>query len=480
MKKKIASLYKSNYVNVLAYLLQASEYNALWYLRSYRATDDFNSVAKNMRPDSTQAYRAMKGLVWSILLFFYAGAVVVAFTQNSWQGALVAVGIVLMAPVLTAYVVVLPLLLADLVVRKPRENRMVKQATQIFAEHSATVIGVVGSYGKTTMKEILSEVLSVGTKVAATPGNYNTPVGVSRFAAKLKGDEDILIVEMGEYIPGDIVKICKIVSPDYAVVTGINEQHMQRMETIENIIQTIFEITDFVDKDKVLVNTESELVVQNMDEKNVSYSSEFAGPWKAGKVTADADGIKFTATKGETKLGVESSLIGSHQAGPLLAGVYLANRLGAKTNDIVKGISNTRPHGRRFNPRKLGNGATFIDDTYNGNPDGFLAGIDFLNNLEKTKTVYITAGIIELGEDKQRIHQMLGRELAKSKIDRILFIETPATEWMAEGFEEENSKKTFEWVNPDVGIYDHLEEFTSSGEIVLMQNWQREDVFYEL
>lgn len=480
MIRNLASLYKPSYVNVVAYLLQANEYNASWYIKSYRNTNDFDDISGYMRPEPTQAFRAMQGLMWTILSFLYLSGAILMVVGATWQGLLVGLGVIIMAPVLSAYIIVLPLLFADWLVRKPRENKMVSSATQIFAEHDGVVIGVVGSYGKTTMKEILSAALGEGLKVEATPGNYNTPVGVSRFAQKLKGDEDILIVEMGEYIPGDITKICQIVSPDYAVVTGINEQHMQRMLSLENIIRTIFEITDFVDKDKTLVNIDDELSKQNMHDKNVEYSSKSAGAWKVSKVKTSVEETSFTATKGKTKLELNSSLLGAHQVGPLMAGVYLANRLGVKKNDIAQGISNTQPEGRRFNPRVLDNGAIFIDDTYNGNPDGFLAGMGFLNGLNKSKTVYITAGIIELGEDKVRLHQMLGAQLAKSKIDRILLIETPATKWMAEGFESEKSKTKFEWVKPEVQIYDHLEQFTSSEEVVLMQNWQRENVFYEL
>lgn len=480
MIKKLLSLYKPSYISVVAYLLQANEYNAIWYLKSYRAVDDFEEVARDMRPDATQAFRAMKGLVWSILVFLYLGAVLLAVTGSSWQSVLAGIGLAIMAPVLSAYIVILPLLFADWLIRKPRENKMIRAATEILANHEAVKIAIVGSYGKTTMKEILSEVFGAGMKVAATPGNLNTPVGISRFAAGLDGDEEILIVEMGEYIPGDIAKVCQIVNPGYAVITGINEQHMQRMGTIENTIQAIFEIADYVDKDKILANTDSVLVKQNIDTKNVEYSRKTAGSWKVSKEKTSIDGISFIATNDKTKISLTSELLGEHQIGPLLAGVYLANRLGVGKENIVEGIANTKPQGRRFNPRQLGNGATFIDDTYNGNPDGFLVGIQFLNSLNKTKTVYITGGIIELGEDKVRLHQMLGAELAKSNINRILLIETPATKWMAEGFKQEDSKKKIEWIKPEVAIYDNLEQFTSDGEVVLMQNWQREKVFYEL
>jgi len=478
--KKVLSLYKPSYINVVAYLLQANEYNVAWYIKSYRKISDFDEVNDYMRPDSTQAFKVMKGLLWVLLVTLYAAALLVVVLGASWQSLSIGVGTFIMAPVLAAYLIVVPLVLGDFLVRRPKENKMIAMATKTLTDHKATKIAVVGSYGKTTMKEILSEVFGVSMKVAATPGNYNTPVGISRFAAKLDGDEEILIIEMGEYVPGDIAKMCQMVNPDYALITGINEQHMQRMETIQNTINAIFEVVDFVDKDKVLVNTDSELVKQNIDKKNVEYNSKRVGSWKVSKVKTSTEDTRFTATKKKTKLNLTSKLLGAHQVGPLMAGVYLASRLGVDKDDIVEGIANTKPQGRRFNPRQLSNGALFIDDTYNGNPDGFLVGMNFLSSLKKQKTVYITGGIIELGSDKERLHQMLGAELAKSNIDRILLIDTPATKWMAEGFEQEGSKKKIEWIKPEAEIYDNLEQFTSDGEVVLMQNWQRENVFYEL
>jgi UDP-N-acetylmuramoyl-tripeptide--D-alanyl-D-alanine ligase len=478
MISRVLSLYTPTYVNVLAYLLQSNEYNAYWYVKSYNSTEDFMAVAKQMRPDTTQAFKAMRALVWVLIAAFYAAAVLM-FIQASWQTVLIGAGLALLAPVAAAYLLVVPLVAADWAIRKPREAKMVREATVKLHDHKAIKIGVVGSYGKTTMKEILSAVLGESAKVAATPGNYNTPVGVSRFTVGLDGDEDILIIEMGEYIPGDITKICEMAAPDYAVVTGINEQHMQRMGTLENTINTIYEISDFVDKDKILVNTDSELAVEGMDKKNVSYDSKSAGKWKATKVKAGVDGTSFTATKGKTKLDIKSSLLGEHQVGPLLAAVYLADRLGNDKKTITAGAKKTAPEGRRFNPRDLENGATFIDDTYNGNPDGFIAGIDFISGL-KEKTVYITGGIIELGDDKVRIHEYLGQYLANSKIDRILLIDTPATKWMLDGFNSAETDKKVEVIPQDAEIYDNLEKFTASGEVVLMQNWQREDLFYEL
>lgn len=479
MIQKLISLYKPSYINVVTYLLQASEYNAKWYLKSYWATDDFEEVAKYMSPDSTKAFRALRAVLWAMLIMLYIVGLVLIFRGYGYT--FVGVGVIMATPVVVAQLIVIPLVLANIFIRRPREKKMVQRASEILASSKATKIAVVGSYGKTTMKEILTEILGTKLKVASTPGNYNTPVGISRFADSLEGDEDVLIVELGEYVPGDIEKMSEMVKPDWAIVTGINEQHMQRMVTIENTISAIFEVADYVDKDKLLVNTDSQLVSDNKKPKNVIYNHKRADKWKSKGVELGTQGTKFEVTKGKRKLDLETQLLGAHQIGPLLAGVYLADKLGLKDKDIIKGVKETKPHGRRFNPRELENGAIFIDDTYNGNPDGFAVGIQFLDDLgDERVRVFITAGIIELGQEKIAIHQWIGRQLAESDIERILLIRTPATEWIADGLHETNPDREFEWVEPETKIYDNLDQFVSAGDVALMQNWQREKVFYEL
>ena len=479
MIEKIIELYKPSYIDTLAYLLQANEYNATWYLKSYNQASNFSDISKQMRPIHTRAYMVLKYVLWTILATLYVLALLIV-VFGSLGGIITGLGVAIMAPVLTAYIIVIPLVIADWLIRKPREKRLIKNATEIIQSHRAIKIAVVGSFGKTTMKEILTATISGGLKVASTPGNYNTPVGVSRFASTLEGDEEVLIVEMGEYIPGDITGICQIVAPDYAVITGINEQHLQRMETLENTINSIFEVAQFVHKDKILVNTDSLLAKNAMAKKNVGYNQDGAGKWKVKDVKLTLAETKFTAVKDSTKLNVKAKILGRHQIGPMIAAVYLANRLGVSDENITAGLASVEPKGRRFNPRTLNNGATFIDDTYNGNPDGFLAGIDFLSELKNKKSVYITGGIIELGSQKVPVHQFIGQYLAKSKINRILLIETPATEWIAQGLAEEDKTRQIEWIPADANIYDNLEQFVSSDEVVLMQNWQRENIFYEL
>lgn len=317
MINKILNLYKPSYVNVVTYLLQANEYNAKWYLKSYWTLDDFSEVARYMSPDPTKAYKVLRGLIWALLVVSYGIGIILI--TNGFGYIALGIGLIVLAPVLTSQLVVVPLYLGDIFVRKPRQKKMVQRTSKILAKHKATKIAVVGSYGKTTMKEILTEVLGAKLKVASTPGNYNTPVGISRFTNKLDGDEDVLIIEMGEYIPGDIQKISEMVRPDWAVITGINEQHMQRMETIENTITTIFEVADYVDKDKLLVNTDSQLVRENKRSKNVAYNHKKADKWKAKDVELSIQSTRFKVTKGKRELELESKLLGAHQIGPILA-----------------------------------------------------------------------------------------------------------------------------------------------------------------
>jgi UDP-N-acetylmuramoyl-tripeptide--D-alanyl-D-alanine ligase len=136
---------------------------------------------------------------------------------------------------------------------QPQQKKLVKQAESIFAKHKAIKIAVLGSYGKTTMKELLLTVLSEGKRVSATPGNMNVSVSHARFAQKLRGDEEILIVEFGEGAPGDISRMAKMLQPNYAVVTGLAPNHLDHYASLDAVAKDLLSIYETVDRERVLV-----------------------------------------------------------------------------------------------------------------------------------------------------------------------------------------------------------------------------------
>jgi len=120
-----------------------------------------------------------------------------------------------------------------------KKRKIIATAQQILANHPALKIAIAGSYGKTTAKEIISAILGEGKKVAFTPDNMNTMIGISRFAKTLDGTEEIIIFELGEEQVGDVRDLCNLVHPDIGIITGINEAHLSSFKTLDRTTATI-------------------------------------------------------------------------------------------------------------------------------------------------------------------------------------------------------------------------------------------------
>ena len=151
----------------------------------------------------------------SIALVWYG------ISENLSYAIYFGLGLFFLYPVVWAHLIVLPLVLGRIFISAPKEKRMVAGSEQIFANHPGVKIAVAGSYGKTTMKELLGTVLSEGKKVAITPANKNVASSHAIFAASLKGDEEVLVIEYGEGKPGDVARFAHTTKPDIGIITGV-------------------------------------------------------------------------------------------------------------------------------------------------------------------------------------------------------------------------------------------------------------------
>lgn len=164
--------------------------------------------------------------------------------------------LIILYPILWAYLIVIPLLLGRELMAKPREKRAISRSDTAFGSHKALKIAVAGSYGKTTMKELLTTVLSEGLSVAATPANKNVSISHARFAAKLTGKEDVLVIEYGEGEPGDVALRAAHPSDPY-VITGLAPAHLDRYKTVHAAGEDIFTVAGYLKGRHVYVNGES-------------------------------------------------------------------------------------------------------------------------------------------------------------------------------------------------------------------------------
>ena len=337
------------------------------------------------------------------------------------------------------------------------------------------VIGIAGSYGKTTMKEVLSQILSSKYQVASTPESVNTEVGVARWILKnVDSSTEIIVVEMGEHYKGDVEAICNISKPDVAVVTGINEAHLERMKTLENITATIFEV--------VSQAKPGALVLLNGDDANVTASyREYV--WPDHKVekfqTSNFKLQKFSADKlgweaEYPEVGkVEIGLLGEYALGDVDAAAKTALSLGMNAEEIKRGIANIRPVEHRLQPIKSAGGVLVIDDAYNGNPAGALEAIRVLSRFEGRRKVYVTPGLVEMGKSSREVHVEIGRQLA-GVADVVILIKNSVTKDIESGITNhesgERQKPQIIWFETAQEAHAALSKILKTDDVVLFQN----------
>lgn len=471
MIKRIISWYTPGFARSLVYMLQASEYRVADYLAWFWRARDLRRVETRKKLVMTKKATLLFIVAWIIVLFeiglFLLFAALGVTSRLMWWGWAVAVAVA--APLITAHVLALPLWLGDLLIKKPREKKIIAEATRTIRAHRAVRIGIAGSYGKTTFKEMLATILATGKKVAATPGNMNTPLGISRFVAKLQGDEDVLIFEMGEYYPGDIAELCQMVRPEIGVITGINEAHLSKFKTLERTTATIYELADFVGDKPVYKNGDNPLVRQKSARDPLLYSAEGVHGWKVSGVTDDMEGVRFTVKKGTVTIKVHSQLLGVQNVGPLVACIDIARSLGLTPGQIETGIANTKSYEHRMEPKKVG-AAWVIDDTYNGNSDGVKAGIAWLKKVPAKRRIYVTPGLVEQGARTRDVHYAMGKQLAEANIDVVVLMKNSTTTFIEEGLKDGGFAGRLQVIADPLQFYANIEHFVAAGDVLLMQN----------
>jgi len=387
---------------------------------------------------------------------------------------LLLLGLLLALPYIILIEIVILVLIINVVIQKLTEVYILQRARMKLEKHPGLKIAIAGSYGKTTMREILKTVLDQGKGgkilVSAPEHNYNTPIGISRFINNLTGNEDILIFELGEYYPGDISKLCKLVRPDIGIITGINEAHLEKFKTLERTTKTIFELADSNGLKSLYVNAENELCKKSARTGNIQYDRSGIDSLSVVSSGTGLQGTIFTVLINGQKVEFKSGLLGFHQVGPLLVAIHIALKQGLSIDEIQQGIIKTKAFEHRLQIREDSSGVTTIDDSYNGNPDGVRAVIYFLASIKNTIRWYVTPGLVEVGDRTEIVHKKIGEQLAFAKIEKIVLIKNSVTQYIAEGLQDAKYTGEIIWFDDALSAFKALSHLTVKGDIVLLQN----------
>ena len=469
MKNRL-SLYNPRYIRSLAYMLQASEYNIRDYVNWLKRVKNFNKVENRKHLASTPKSLFVIAFISIILLCIYGAAFAILLQWANPLKYLVFILIIISAPHLLSYGIIIPLWLFNFLIQKPIEHFIINRAEKILRNNKAIKIAIAGSFGKTTMREILKTVLAEGQKTAAPPDNYNTPIGISKFVRQLTGNEEILIFELGEYYSGDVRKLCQMIKPQIGIITGVNEAHLQKFKTTDAATDTIFELADWLKDKTVYVNNENALAKNKALNNHIIYNRDGVGNWRVQGAQTDLTGTSFILENNDLRIEVKSKLLGLHQIGPLSVAADIALRLGISPEKIQQGIAKTKPFSHRLELKNYNDGIILLDDSYNGNPDGVNAVIEFIASLKNCRKFYVTPGLVEMGLKTESVHKEIGKKLAKAGIEKIILIKNSVTPYIEQGLKENGYNGEIQWFDDAAAAFAALPNLTVNGDIVVLQN----------
>jgi UDP-N-acetylmuramoyl-tripeptide--D-alanyl-D-alanine ligase len=354
-----------------------------------------------------------------------------------------------------------------------------REARQHLRERpDLTTIGITGSYGKTSTKFILAELLRQKYNVYATPSSYNTPMGLCLAVNEhLKPEHQALVLEYGIRYPGDIDELCEIARPDVSVVTTIGVAHLETMGSQDAIA---------AEKGKLVEQArDGGPAVLNVDDERVAAMADRApGPvWRisteghpdaditAGNVRYDTSGTSFVV---RDDTGAEATfhtrLLGKHNVTNVLLAVAVGRHMGLRLRQMAHAAERIEPVEHRLQLRERGD-ITVIDDAFNSNPVGARNAVEILGQMGGGRRVVVTPGMVELGKRQWAENKTFGTHIAEHDIDLAVLIGDDQTEAIREGLSAAayptDQVKVFSSL---FEAQNFLKQYLRSGDVVLYEN----------
>ncbi len=350
-----------------------------------------------------------------------------------------------------------------------------KQALLSLAEYyrsklSIKVIGITGSTGKTSTKDIVAAVLSSKYKVFKTKGNFNNEIGLPLMIFKLDNEYDVAVLEMGMSNFGEIHNLAKTAKPDIAIITNIGVSHIEFLKSRENILKAKMEITDFFESNNsLIINSDNDLLkgLNNLTFNLIKIGTEAENiDFKADEIVLKEDSINFRIID---KHGFESpeftvNIPGKHNVLNTLLAVACGKLLGLSYEQMIEGVENLEFTSMRLDIVK-GSKFTIIDDSYNASPDSMKAAIDVLLNFKGNRKIAILGTMKELGNMSYELHKDIGRYAKEKDID-LLIVSGEFAEAYIKGFED--TKKVFSFEDNE-RICDFLKNYIEKDDVILVK-----------
>ena len=400
-------------------------------------------------------------VVLSILFILFLSACLNLFSTD----------IVGVLSIIMPYLLIFPMAVITLpmeeLIKKHYENDARKKLDQM---DNLIKIGITGSYGKTSTKNIINDIISDHYFSLMTPASYNTPMGITRTIRELlKPIHEVFVCEMGADKVNEISYLMDFVKPKYGIVTSIGPQHLNTFKSMDNIINEKMKEVEMLPSDGVaFINIDNEYISKYKIKNNCKVISvgidNKKADYHAKNIIYSKQGSKFDIDIDKKTYKFSTSLLGKHNITNILLGIALARELNIDMKDIVKSVKNVKQVEHRLEVKKI-NDYTFIDDAFNSNPVGSKMAVDVLSMMSG-KRVIVTPGMIDLGVQQAKINEDFGKYMA-AKVDLVLLVGEKQTQDIKKGllkakFAEDkilvfdNVKQAFNYIYKNLSVKDTI------------------------
>lgn len=429
-----------------------------------------------MTPRATRLYRAN---------FLISAALVAlpAILVNSISSNLVAGLVVLLASMAAVYYYQPIVMALSTMAMKPVEDNInmgYYRAAQskVKSRDNLEVVGITGSFGKTSTKFIVGTILSQKFNVLNTPESYNTPMGLSKVINNDLSDEhEVFVAEMGAKTIGEIREVAQLAQPRIGILTSIGPVHMDTYKNIDNIMKTKYELIEELPTDGVAVfNYDNEYIRKLADKtfkEKMLYGLENVEELDmyAEDIVVNEKGSKFTLRDREgNSVRCRTKLLGRHNIYNLLAGACVSKILGLSFEEISMGIEKVEPVEHRLNLIESTSGIIVIDDAFNSNPVGTRAALDVLSQFKEGRKIIVTPGMIELGEMEESANHEFGVNIGKV-CDYVILVGEQRTKPIYEGLMDTSfNPSNIIVVNNLQEATEEIGKITKPKDVVLFEN----------
>lgn len=470
----ITSIYERNIGTLIPIL-----YMVIWTLSLF-----LSGIGKEDKPKKPLAFtnRAKRLFAANIILTLILASIFVYIYITSFNAELSYLPFVLFIYALIYFFQSYTICLSNIIVN-PLElsiNRYyyIKAQDKIRSFDKLKVVGITGSFGKTSTKFITAAILKQKYRVLETPESYNTPMGISKVINEsLEEKHQVFVAEMGARNIGDIKELAMLVKPSIAVITSIGPTHLETFKNIDNIMKAKYEIVEELPADGLAILNYDNKYIRKLADK--TFKEKILYGMKdierldiyAEDIEVDENGSSFTIKDKEGhSIRCTTRLLGKHNIYNILAGVCVAYALGLSFCEIKKGIEKIEPIPHRLNLIKADTGITIIDDSFNSNPIGAKAALEVLGQFKGGRKIIVTPGMVELGEVEKKVNREFGMDMAKV-CDYAILVGKNITAPIYEGLKKAGFSENNIFIVDDLDqATEKIQEIARPEDIILFEN----------